>query len=150
MQAFVEDHLRVLLTIVAALVGLVVLRRSNMLRYIPNNRIGVVEKLWSLKGSVKHGFMALGGEAGFQPDVLRGGWHMMFPFQYRVHVLSLVTIPQGKIGYVFARDGQTLPATQALASNASAKDFADVTAFMRSGGQRGPQRRVLREGTYAI
>jgi uncharacterized membrane protein YqiK len=38
--------------------------------------------------------------------VLRGGWHFLMPFQYRVHRVSLVTIPQGKIGYVFARDGR--------------------------------------------
>ena len=38
------------------------------------------------------------------------------PFQYRVHQMPLVTIPQGKIGYVFARDGQPLPPTQTLAS----------------------------------
>ncbi|HET7501164.1 MAG TPA: SPFH domain-containing protein [Kofleriaceae bacterium] len=149
MQEFVTGHSQLLITLVSVAVGLVLLRRSNMLRYIPNNRIGVVEKLWSTRGSVKSGFMALAGEAGFQPEVLRGGWHMMFPFQYRVHVMSLVTIPQGKIGYVFARDGQTLPPTQALASNAVARDFTDVAEFLRS-GQRGPQRRVLREGTYAL
>jgi len=148
-QRFFGSHSQALIIIASVLVGLVLLRRSNMLRYIPNNRIGIVEKLWSTRGSVKHGFIALAGEAGFQPDVLRGGWHMLFPFQYRVHVMPLVTIPQGKIGYVFARDGQTLPPTQALASNAIAKDFTDVGEFLRS-GQRGPQRRVLREGTYAL
>ncbi|HSR97132.1 MAG TPA: SPFH domain-containing protein [Kofleriaceae bacterium] len=131
------------------LVGLLVIWRSNVLRYIPNNRIGVVEKLWSLRGSVKQGFIALDGEAGFQPEVLRGGWHLMFPFQYRVHVVPLVTIPQGKIGYVFARDGEPLLPTQALASNAAARDFTDVAGFLTT-GQRGPQRRILREGTYAI
>ena len=29
-------------------------------------------------------------------------------------------------------------------------DFQDVESFLKNGGQRGPQRRVLREGTYAI
>src|SRR5262249_7108414 len=29
-------------------------------------------------------------------------------------------------------------------------DFGDVRAFLELGGQRGPQRRILREGTYAI
>ena len=123
---------------------------SGFLRYIPNNRVGVVEKLWSAGGSVKHGLIALEGEAGFQPDVLRGGWHLFTPFQFRLHVMPLVTIPQGKIGYVFARDGQTLPATQALASNAAASDFTDAAGFLQAGGQRGPQRRLLRDGTYAI
>jgi len=119
-------------------------------RYIPNDRVGIVEKLWSPSGSVKHGIIALNHEAGFQPELLRGGWHVMMPFQYRLHQMPLVTIPNGKIGYVFARDGQPLPPTQTLASNVTANDFQDVAAFMRSGGQRGPQRKILREGTYAI
>ena len=120
------------------------------IRFIPNSRVGIVEKLVSGKGSVKSGLIALDGEAGFQPYVLRGGWHFLTPFQYRVHRMSLVTITQGKIGYVFARDGKDLPATQALASNVGANDFQDVAAFIRAGGQKGPQRQILREGTYAI
>ena len=149
MAQLLTEHL-IFWIIASILIGLLVLWLSNTLRYIPNNRIGIVEKLWSLNGSLHKGFIALDGEAGFQPEVLRGGWHVMFPFQYRVHVMPLVTIPQGKIGYVFARDGLPLPPTQALASNASANDFTDVEGFLRAGGQRGPQRRVLREGTYAI
>ena len=119
-------------------------------RYIPNDRVGIVEKLWSPSGSVKGGLIALNGEAGFQPELLRGGWHVMVPFQYRLHKMPLVTIPQGKIGYVFARDGRPLPPTQTLASNVAANDFQDVAAFLRLGGQRGPQRKILREGTYAL
>ncbi|MFO0679086.1 MAG: SPFH domain-containing protein [Polyangiaceae bacterium] len=120
------------------------------IRYIPNDRVGVVEKRWSLRGSVESGLIALEGEAGFQPDVLRGGLHFRMPLQYAVHVMPLVTIPQGRIGYVFARDGVPLAATQALASNLRAKDFQDVRDFLGRGGQRGPQRAILREGTYAI
>ncbi len=120
------------------------------LRYIPNNKVGIVEKLVSAQGSVKSGLIALGGEAGFQPNVLRGGWHFLFRFTNRIHIMPLVTIPQGKIGYVFARDGQPLPASQALAANTTAHDFQDVAAFLRTGGQKGPQRKILREGTYAI
>jgi uncharacterized membrane protein YqiK len=120
------------------------------IRYIPNKRAGIVEKRWSRGGSVRSGLIALGGEAGFQPDVLRGGVHFLTPLQYKVHIVPLVTIPQGQIGYVFARDGRPLPPTQALASNAEAGSFEDVRAFLARGGQRGPQRKVLREGTYAL
>lgn len=120
------------------------------LRFIPNDRVGVVEKRWSLKGSVKSGLIALGGEAGFQPRLLRGGVHYLMPLQYRVHKLPLVTIPQGKIGYVFARDGRPLEPTQTLAATVSSDNFQDVVTFFQNGGQRGPQRAVLREGTYAI
>lgn len=120
------------------------------IRYIPNKRVGIVEKRWSRKGSVESGLIALNGEAGFQPEVLRGGLHFLTPLQFQVHSVSLVTIPQGKIGYVFARDGKTLEPTQSLASNETARNFEDVRAFLRCNGQRGPQRQILREGTYAI
>jgi uncharacterized membrane protein YqiK len=119
-------------------------------RYIPNNSVGIVEKRWSIKGSLPSGFIALDEEAGYQPEVLRGGVHYLLPLQYRVHRVPLVTIPLGKIGYVFARDGLALGPGQALAENTRAANFQDVAQFLHAGGQKGPQRRVLREGTYAI
>ncbi len=118
--------------------------------YVPNNRVGVLERLWSLKGSVEGGFLALNGEAGYAPDVLRGGFHLLFPFKYRVHKADLVIVPQGELGYVFARDGAPLGAGQTLAANDRATDFEDVRDFLAKGGQKGPQRKVLREGAYAI
>lgn len=171
-----------LFLLLAGLFGIVaVIFVFSGIRFIPNNRIGVVEKRWSGKGSIKSGFIALLGEAGFQPQVLRGGIHILTPFQVGIHMAPLVTITQGKIGYIFARDGLSLDATQTLASNVAASsasnamlapavrekmtgansivvagssiapnDFQDVTAFLRNGGQRGPQRMILREGTYAI
>ncbi len=133
---------------ISALVWL--LYHGRFVRYIPNNRVGVVEKLFSMKGSVRTGIIALQGEAGYQPKTLRGGWHVMTPFIYRIHKMPLVTIPQGTIGYVFARDGQSLQAQQTLASNAVAQDYEEVADFFENGGQKGPQRKILREGTYAI
>src|SRR3954463_101335 len=137
-----------LLIVIVGLLLLVLI--SGFLRYIPNTRVGIIEKLVSGRGSVKSGFIALNHEAGFQPSVLRGGWHFLPPFQYRIHKAPLVTIPQGKIGYIFARDGQPLRPAQSLASNVTADNFQDVRAFLQNGGQQGPQRQILREGTYAL
>jgi len=123
---------------------------SGVVRYIPNDRLGILEKLWSFRGSISNGFIALNREAGYQPEVVRGGLHFFMPFQYSMHRANLVTIPQGQIGYVFARDGKPLPPTQTLASNTEADDFQDVRGFLEKGGQKGPQRKILREGTYAI
>ncbi len=79
------------------LVLALLVRASGMIRYIGNNRVAVVEKLWSASGSIPGGLIALKGEAGYQPEVLRGGVHFFMPFQFRLHVQSLVTIPQGRI-----------------------------------------------------
>lgn len=132
----------------AVFVALIVVLKG--LRYIPNNRVGIVEKRFSRKGSIKSGFLALHGEAGYQPAVKRGGLHYLFPFQFKIHIVPLVTIPQGKIGYIFARDGKSLQPMQVLANNEHAQDFQDAAGFIQAGGQRGPQRMILREGTYAI
>ena len=136
----------------AVVVILVLLRVSNIFRYISNNQVGIVEKMWAPKGSIKSGFIALHGEAGFEPEILRGGIHLFFPFTYRIHTSDLVTVGQGKIAYVFARDGASLGASQVLAANDTEdkSDFQDVRRFLVGGGQKGPQRKILREGTYAI
>ena len=138
------------LFVLIALVILTGLLALSGIRFIPNNRIGLVEKRFSGKGSIKSGLIALSGEAGYQPQVLRGGLHYLMPIQYVVHIAPLVTITQGKVGYVFARDGKPLAPDQALAANSQVSDFQDVDSFLKNGGQRGPQRRILREGTYAI
>jgi uncharacterized membrane protein YqiK len=127
-------------------------------RFIPNDRAGVIEKLWSSTGSVSNGhIIALDGEAGFQAELLRGGVHFGYwRWQYRVHAMPLVTIPQGKIGYVYARDGVPLPAGQTLGSAVPCNHFQDAVAFLegdsKSGrhGQRGRQLAILREGVYAV
>jgi len=144
-----------LLILIGKIAGVLVaillfVRVSGIIRYIPNDRLGVLEKLWSFRGSIDSGFIAMRGEAGYQPDVLRGGFHFFMPFQFRIHSVSLVTIPQSEIGYVFARDGVSLPPTQTLANNEMADDFQNTRHFLENGGQKGPQRKILREGTYAI
>jgi uncharacterized membrane protein YqiK len=136
----------------AAFAGLLVLAWLVGLRYIPNNKVGIVEKLWSLRGSLAGGrIISVNGEAGFQVDLLRGGVHFgYFPFQYRIHRQPLVTIAESKIGYVYARDGQPLPPTQTLGHITPCNHFQDARAFLNGGGQRGRQRAILREGVFAI
>ncbi len=81
-----------IIIILVLAVLLIVLWAVGVIRYIPNDRIGVVEKLWSSSGSVKSGLLALHGEAGFQPDLRRGGFHFFPPLQYRVHIHPMVLI----------------------------------------------------------
>ena len=143
------------LIVIAALCTLptaaLVLRLLGM-RYIPHDRVGIVERLWSPRGSLQRGqIIALAGEAGYQGEILRGGLHWFyFPWQYRIHKAPLVLISEGKIGYVYARDGKALLPMQTLGSVVPCNDFQDARAFLESDGQRGRQRGILREGVYAI
>ena len=121
------------------------------LRVINSNEVAVVEKWWSLKGSLKDSIIALNGEAGYAPGLLRGGIHFKSVLMYKIHKYPLITIPQGQIAYLFARDGAPLSPVQTLGRIVpEANNFQDVSGFLKNGGQRGPQRGILREGTYAI
>lgn len=136
---------------IVAVIAIIVAWKIIGLRIIPNNKIGIVEKWWSLKGSLNEQIIALNGEAGYQPGVLRGGIHFRTSLKYKVHICPLVTIPQGQIAYVFARDGQPLEPTQTLGKIIpEGSNFQNVSGFLKNGGQRGPQRSIIREGTYAF
>ena len=146
--------------LVMLLLAIIALKAAWLtLRFIPHNAVGVVEKLWSASGSVPEGqILALNGEAGFQAELLRGGLHFgLWRWQYRVHKVPLVTIRQGRIGYVYARDGEPLPPSQTLGRIVTCNNFQDARAFLGNAssqgtlrGQRGRQRAILREGMYAI
>ncbi len=121
------------------------------LRVISSDQVAVVEKWWSFKGSLKDSIIALNGEAGYSPNLLRGGIHFKSALMFKIHKYPLITIPQGQIAYIFARDGKPLAPVQTLGKVIpEANNFQDVTGFLKNGGQRGPQRGILREGTYAI
>src|SRR5713226_4214313 len=119
-----------------AFLGIVLLCELIGLRYIPNSRVGIVEKLWSAKGSVEEGrIIALDEEAGYHVDLLRGGFHLrLWRWQYRIHKVALVTVPQGKIGYVYARDGQPLQPSQTLGRVVASNYFQDARAFLGETG----------------
>jgi uncharacterized membrane protein YqiK len=134
-----------------ALVLYLVIFKLLGLRVINSDEVAVVEKWWSMKGSLKDSIIALHGEAGYSPDLLRGGIHFKSVLMYKIHKYPLITIPQGQIAYIFARDGHPLAPTQTLGKVVpEANNFQDVQGFLQNGGQRGPQRGIIREGTYAI
>lgn len=120
--------------------------------HIPNDKVGIVEKLWSNKGSLKEGeIIALNGEAGYQADILRGGLHFGYwSWQYSIHKVPLIVVRQNKIGYIFSRTGKPLEPSQTLGKVVECNNFQDARSFLSNSGQKGRQRAILREGVYAI
>ena len=69
------------LQIVIVFVGLVVLYALLGIRFVRNDRAGIVEKRFGGSGT-HHGLIALGNEPGFRPDVLRGGLYWLAPIVF--------------------------------------------------------------------
>src|ERR1041384_6151394 len=120
--------------------------------YIPHTQVGIIEKIWRSKGSLREGqIIARTGEAGLQAKFLRGGIHFgLYPWQYRIHKEPLVAVAEGKMAYVYARDGVPLEPVQTLGRPVDSNHFQDAIRFLEAQGQRGRQRGILREGVYAI
>jgi uncharacterized membrane protein YqiK len=163
-----SDPTTLVVLAVAAVVTVLAIIELCGLRVIPNDQVGIVENLWSSRGSVTEGrIIALNGEAGYQIDLIRGGIHFgLWRWKFRIHKVGLVTIPQGQLAYVYARDGESLPPSQTLGRVVSCNNFQDARTFLTGAplpesapvgesqfipvGQRGRQRAILREGVYAI
>ncbi len=138
--------------VLVMIIGLLFIAFAIGFTSIGTAEVGIVEKWWSGKGSVDaDGLIALDNQAGFQPNVLRAGVHFKTPLKYKVTKVRLVTIPQGQLAYIFARSGESLENGQTLGKLVpEGKSFQDVQGFLNNGGQKGPQRQILREGTYAF
>ncbi|MCX6285364.1 MAG: SPFH domain-containing protein [Bacteroidetes bacterium] len=96
-------------------------------------------------------FLNKGGEKGPQTSILLPGKYRINTALFKVEIKDTIVIPDKKIGIVVARDGQPLPETEYVAQPvAEHNNFQDVTKFLESGGQRGPQFDVLKPGTYYI
>ena len=84
---------------IAIVILLLCLPRLLGIVYIPHTQVGVIEKIWSGKGSLREGqIIARNGEAGYQARFLRGGIHFgLYPWQYRIHKEPLVVVGEGKM-----------------------------------------------------
>jgi len=56
-----------LLTIAILGAVAIVIRMGNVIRYIPNDSVGIVEKIWSPHGSILSGFIAHTAKLAFNP-----------------------------------------------------------------------------------
>lgn len=143
------------LPIILLIVGYKFVLRLGGVVIIPQDSIGVVDKKFVVFGSNRTlpdgAVIALKGEAGIQADTLAPGLHYGFwPWQYSISLQKFITIDEGTLGIVEARDGAALPAGRILARKVNSDSFQNARAFLQGGGERGPQTAIIPPGTYRI
>lgn len=92
----------------------------------------------------------LGGQRGLQMSVIPPGSWRINTLLFTVSVERMTVIEPGKIGMVEARDGEPLSGGRVIGRAVGSDSFQDPAAFMRAGGQRGPQMNVVPQGKYRI
>ncbi len=122
---------------------------------VPQDSIGIVNKKFVVFGANRTlpdgSIVALKGEAGFQADTLAPGLHfLLWPWQYEISRQQFISIEEGEIGVVEARDGKALAGGRVLARRVECDSFQSARSFLTNGGERGPQMAIIPPGTYRI
>ena len=122
-------------------------------RYIPHNKVGIVEKLWSVEGLAEGGPHRRGRAArpasrptscaaACTPSTSRGSTGSTASRSCRS--------PRARSATSTRATASRSPPMQTLGRVVACNNFQDARAFLAGGGQRGRQRAILREGVYAI
>jgi uncharacterized membrane protein YqiK len=96
-------------------------------------------------------FLNSGGQKGPQIEILLPGTYRINTDLFHVEIRDATVIPANKVGLVTSLDGVPLAEEEYVAKSVSGhNDFQDPSAFLKKGGQRGPQFDLLKPGTYYI
>jgi len=96
-------------------------------------------------------FLRNGGIRGKQLRFLTNGTFKINPYLFKVTKIKKTIVPEGKIGVVTAMDGAALESGRLLAQSVEGHSyFQRADAFLKGGGQKGPQIDFLRPGTYNL
>lgn len=145
----------VLPVVVALVLYKSVLRVFFGMVMVPDDRIGLVVKKFTLYGADQRlpdgRIIATKGEAGMQAKPLAPGLYWrMWPWQYSITMAPFTIIEQGKLGLVKAKDGASLDTGRVLGRPVECDKFQDAQAFLENKGQKGPQAAFLTPGSYRI
>lgn len=114
------------------------------------NEIITLERRWFGKQMPDGRTVALKDEVGVQARVLGPGFHALVPFIYKTTKCNFLEIPKNRVGVVRAITGAPIPSGQFMAKFVECDLFQDGEAFLKNGGEKGPQLSILPEGEYKI
>lgn len=95
-------------------------------------------------------FLKNGGEKGTQIHFLPPGIYRINPFLFNVKNESVTIIGENQIGIVESIDGAPIPSGRIFGKVVECDLFQDGDAFLKNGGEKGPQIKTLPPGQYRI
>ncbi len=142
---FIQNNLAYILLAFAALILL-----YNSITIAGGNQIVTLERRWFGRQMPDGRTVALSNEVGVQARVLGPGFHLLLPFLYSTTKHRFLVIPPNQVGVVRAITGAPIPSGNYMAKSIDCDLFQDGEAFLRNGGEKGPQLAILPEGEYKI
>jgi len=134
--------------LLAVLVLYIVYRSITIVR---GTQIAFLERRWLGKKMPEGRVVAMKNEVGMQARVLGPGMHFLVPFLYKVTKLPMTQIGENEVGLVESIDGSPVEPGKIFAKVVQGHNlFQDGEAFLKNGGQKGPQIQILPPGLYRI
>lgn len=122
----------------------------NCVAIARGDEIIVLERRWFGKQMPDGRTVALSNEVGVQARTLGPGFHLLLPFIYRTEKHKFVNIGIDQVGIVRACTGAPIPSGQFFARPVDCALFQDGEAFLKNGGEKGPQVMILPPGEHRI
>jgi regulator of protease activity HflC (stomatin/prohibitin superfamily) len=118
---------------------------------VGGSEIALIERRWFGSKMPQGRVVALGNEVGIQARTLGPGLHFLIPFIYLATKSVFTEIRENEIGLIESVDGSSIPAGRIFAAVvAGHNSFQDGEAFIKNGGQKGPQIEIIPPGNYRI
>ncbi len=116
--------------------------------------VGIIERRYVGRKMAQGRVVATDGEIGIQADVLKPGLHfVLYPIQRVIQKVPLVEIGADELGVIEAVDGEPMQTGSIFAPDRAQNthnNFQDPIAFIKQGGVKGIQLRILPPGKWAI
>ncbi|MGI8639178.1 MAG: SPFH domain-containing protein [Pyrinomonadaceae bacterium] len=143
--------LGVIVLIALAIVWYVITR---FLVNVGAQEVAIKERRYLGKRMPQGRVVATDGEVGIQADVLKPGLHFVwYPVETVVRKVPLVEIGADELGIIEAIDGEPMQTGSIFAPDRAQNthnNFQDPIAFIKQGGVKGIQLRILPPGKWAI
>lgn len=142
--------------VLAALFGLIVVLviLSKTLVNVGAREIAIKERRYVGAKMPPGRVVATEGEVGIQADVLKPGLHVIkYPFERVVRKVPLIEIGADEMGIIEAVDGEPMSTGRIFAPDRAQNahnNFQDPIAFIKQGGVKGIQLRILPPGLWPI
>jgi uncharacterized membrane protein YqiK len=123
----------------------------NSVVIVGGTQIAVLERRWFGRKMPEGRVVAMADEVGVQARILGPGLHLLIPFLYSVEKQPMVEIAENEIGLVESIDGNPVSPGRIFAAVVGGHNlFQDGEAFLKNGGEKGPQIEILPPGYYRL
>ncbi|HTP65332.1 MAG TPA: SPFH domain-containing protein [Geobacteraceae bacterium] len=144
--SYIFHHSLIIIGIIAILI---LIFKSVVI--VGGTELAVLERKYFGTKMPKGRVVAMANEIGVQARTLGPGLHLLIPFLYSTQKQYFTSLAENEVGMIESIDGDPVPAGKIFARMVEGHNaFQDGEAFLKNGGQKGPQTQILPPGSYRI